>query len=64
MKKQEVQIIMGGQRMAVLSMGGDLLKMVKTDLSCQETIFKFLDANNFVPTKEAAANFPYLGQLR
>ena len=50
--------------MAVLSMGGDLLKMVKTDLSCQETIFKFLDANNFVPTKEAAANFPYLGQLR
>ena len=59
-KKELIQILIMGNKVAVYSMTGNLLKMFKVSVSYQKEIASFLCDNEYRISKMQASNFPYL----
>lgn len=59
-KKELVQILVMGRKVAIMSMTGELLKMFKVSVAYQKEIAAFLRENTYRISKMQANNFPYL----
>jgi len=59
-KKEQVQFLMQGNKVAVLTMEGDFLKLFKVSSHYQREMAEFLYENKYRVGKEVTANFPYL----
>jgi len=59
-KKIGVQILLMGNKAAVVTMNGTCLKVFKVSVNYQKEIASFLRNGNFVISESTAVNFPYL----
>ena len=58
--KKNVQLLLQGNKVVVISDTGDFLKLFKVNMGYQHDIAKFLSDNNYKISKQTASNFPYL----